>query len=576
MTPKAPPPQWYEGPVPSDSFRSFFKWGQHDTYKHPNAGLVKLIKDWMGFTDQELINPSSLGLEKIPQEIPFRRLTEQNVEELTALIGSKNISNRPGTRLKAGYGQSYYDAVRLREGLIENIPDVVLFPRTEEDIQKILSYCNQHKIPIYVVSGRSSVTRGVEAVQGGISLDMTAHMNKILQFNETNHTITVQPGIYGPALEEALNNSQQIFGAKFAYTCGHFPQSFEFSTVGGWVATRGAGQNSTYYGKIEDLVVAQKYLTPQGIIQTANYPRQATGPDIDQIMVGSEGVLGILVAVTLKVFRHMPENRKYFSFLFKNWESTYQAAREIMQSENGFPSVFRISDPEETEIAMHLYKVAGSPAEKMLEMLRFATNKKCLMLGWTEGGKHLSQAAYKNILRICKSHQTIPLNSFKVTQRWEHSRFLDPYMRDDLSDFGITIDTLECSVTWETLEKVHTGVRNVIKQRTNTVCMTHMSHVYPQGGNLYFIFLTRYKNRQDYLDLQYSILDAIQRNGASMSHHHGVGKQLAPWLENQIGKDQMALLKSIKNHFDPNCILNPGGTLGLDMSPEQASKRWGV
>jgi len=576
MGPDSLQPNWHEGTIPENSYRSFFKWGKKNSFKHPNPGLVQLILDRLGFDPGELSNPSSLGLDTIPETIPLRTISLKNIKDLEAIVEIKNISTSTGSRIKAGYGQSFYDAARLREGIIENIPDVVIYPRNELDIQNILFYCNQHRIPVYVVSGRSSVTRGFEAVCGGVSLDLSAHMNKIINFNEINQTITVQPGVFGPELETALNNAPTKFGAKRAYTCGHFPQSFEFSTVGGWVATRSAGQNSTYYGKIEDMVISQKYLTPAGVIHTREFPRKATGPDINQIMIGSEGSFGVLVEVTLKVFRSMPANRMFFSFMFRDWDSVCNAAREVMQSENGFPSVFRISDPEETDVAMHLYKVANTPAEKILNFMGFKPSKKCMMLGWSEGGKLQSSAAYKNVKKICQAYKALSLESFRVTRRWQHSRFLDPYMRDDLADFGIIIDTLECAVTWETLHKVHQGVRKTIKKHPLTVCMTHMSHMYPQGGNLYFIFLTRYKDRQRYLNLQYSILETIQQTGASMSHHHGVGKQIAPWLEGQIGPHQVALLKSIKNHFDPNNILNPGGTLGLDMSTEQAAKRWGL
>jgi alkyldihydroxyacetonephosphate synthase len=576
MENKPAQPEWFEGEIPEDSWRAFFKWGAPQSYKHPNSGLVRIIHDRLEFDDEELKSPTSLGLGDIPNKVAFQILGEKNIDDLNTLVGPQNVSTKTGNRIKAGYGQAYYDAVRLREGTLENLPDIVITPENEEMVQNVLAYCVQNQIPLYVVSGRSSVTRGFEAVKGGITLDMSVHMNQIISFNETNQMITVQPGIYGPKLERSLNDAVGKFGAKRAYTCGHFPQSFEYSTVGGWVATRGAGQNSTYYGKIEDMVISQKYITPAGTIQTQDFPRQATGPDIDQIMIGSEASFGVLVEVTLKVFRYLPENRRHFSYMFKDWQSALAATREIMQTENGFPSVFRISDPEETEIAMHMYKVAGGPAEKLLAFLGFEANKKCLMLGWTEGGKHLSKASHRNIKQICRAHNALSLNLFQVTKKWQHGRFRDPYMRDDLADFGIIIDTLECSVTWENVEKVHSGVRSVIKAHENIVCMTHMSHMYPQGGNLYFIFLKRYKDRQDYLRLQYSILEAIYQNGASMSHHHGMGKQIAPWLEGQIGSKELALLKSIKDHFDPNNILNPGGTLGLDMSEEQAEKRWGI
>jgi alkyldihydroxyacetonephosphate synthase len=198
------------------------------------------------------------------------------------------------------------------------------------------------------------------------------------------------------------------------------------------------------------------------------------------------------------------------------------------------------------------------------------------MLGTTDGDRDFSRNLKRKVRQVCRSLGAFPLNAFGVTQRWEHSRFLDPYMRDDLADFGVLIDTLECSVTWESLPIVHAGVRAVIKDRPATVCMTHMSHLYPQGANLYFIFITRYKDREDYLKLQYRVLSAIQQHGASMSHHHGVGKQLAPWLPDQVGEEHLAVLTALKQHFDPKGIMNPGGTLGLDMSPAQRDKRWGI
>ena len=147
-------------------------------------------------------------------------------------------------------------------------------------------------------------------------------------------------------------------------------------------------------------------------------------------------------------------------------------------------------------------------------------------------------------------------------------------MREDLQDYGILTDTLECAVPWSKMEEVHASVRAFIKTRPQTICMTHLSHAYPQGGNLYFIFIAKISTIKEYLDLQYGILEAIQKSGAAMSHHHGVGKQTSPWLEGQIGTAQMDVIRSLKHHFDPENLMNPGGTLGLDMSEEQKEKRW--
>lgn len=557
------------------SFRSIFKWGLPGVTKHPNRGLIRLMEERLHVSVDEDMAPTSAGSEIIQDETPIQ-LTPEQLAIFTNIVGSENINTDTYARLRASYGQGLIDNLRLRAGIIENIPDVVIHPRNKQDVEAIVAYCQAKKIPIYVASGHTSVTRGCEAVHGGVSLDISTHMNQVLHLNQVNQTVTVQPGISGPALEEYLNSAMDTQGSDSAYTCGHFPQSFEFSTVGGWVLTRSAGQNSTYYGKIEDLVLSQEYVTPVGTIKTQDFPRQATGPDIDQIMIGSEGIFGILVEVTLKVFRYFPQNRRYFSYMFKNWNDAQHAAREIIQSEAGMPSVFRISDPEETDVAMHLYKISGSLAEKILSSLGFQTGTKCLMLGTADGDRKYCSILNQKIRRICKSHKALNLSDFGVSQRWENERFRDPYLRDSLLDMNVLIDTLECSVTWENLPRVHSSVRKVIKKRPNTICMTHISHAYRQGANLYFIFITRSAGIRDYLQLQYSILDAIQVNGASISHHHGLGKQLAPWFPGQVGENHIALLRSLKCYFDPDNIMNPGGTLSLDMTPVQAAKAWGL
>jgi alkyldihydroxyacetonephosphate synthase len=462
------------------------------------------------------------------------------------------------------------DLMRLREGIVENVPDIVLHPRDKKDVENIVKFCNEEHIAVYVYGGGSSVTRGVECVNGGVSLDMRVHMNKVIKFSEINKTITVEPGMSGPNLEKTLNDAVNTLGAKRAYTCGHFPQSFEYSCVGGWVVTRGAGQNSTYFGKIEDIVICQEYVTPVGIIRTKEYPATATGPSIDEIMMGSEGTFGVLVSVTLKVFKYMPENQKRFSFIFKNWQDARDAAREIMQGQFGFPSVFRLSDPEETDIALKLYGVEGTPIDSMMNLRGFKKGERCLMLGFTDGEKSFSKLVKKNIMKVCRRYHAMYTTGY-VTKGWEKGRFKDPYMREDLEDYGLMTDTLECSVNWEQLSYVYEGVRKYCKSRPDTICMTHMSHFYPQGCNLYFIFIAKLNKIDEYLDYQYGILDNIQKYGAAMSHHHGIGKMTAPWLEGEIGKNQMEVIKTLKNHFDPNGIMNPGGTLGLDL-PEDKKK----
>ena len=378
----------------------------------------------------------------------------------------------------------------------------------------------------------------------------------------------VQAGMSGPDLEKTLQSAPELFGAKRQYTCGHFPQSFEYSSVGGWTVTRGAGQNSTYYGTIADIVLSQKYATPIGTIQTSHYSREATGPNLNQIMMGSEGTFGVLTEVTLRIFRWMPQNRKRFSYIFKTWDEAMKAAREMMQCECGYSSVFRLSDPEETNLMLKLYNVDETPLQPLLDKFGYKDMERCLFLGFTDGEKGYSRNVARNIAKIALRHGGMPLTGY-VTRSWEKGRFNDPYLRDTLMDFGITTDTLECTVNWSNMEQVHADVRKICHALPNTVVTTHMSHCYPQGANLYFIFLTRMQDEDAFKAYHTTILDAIQRSGAAVSHHHGIGKMFAPWLEGYIGEKEYGVFRVLKDYFDPDYNMNPGGTIGLDLKPEE-------
>jgi alkyldihydroxyacetonephosphate synthase len=567
-------PPWIEQTASPNSYRSLFKWGDPDGFKHPNSGLYAMLKEIFGMSDADFTAPRQIGMEAFEQQAPCG-LDERHLQVLEGMVGKENISTDAYRRTRMSYGAGMIDALRLRQHIVENLPDVVLAPRSNANIEAIIAYCDREHLPVTIFGGGSSVTRGYEAVRGGVCLDMSRHMNQVVSFNEVNQTITVQAGMWGPELERILNNAPELFHTKHAYTCGHFPQSFLHSSVGGWVVTRGAGQNSTYYGKIEDLVLSQVYITPQGRLQTPSFARCATGPDFNQIMMGSEGCFGVLTEVTLKVYRHMPENMQRYSYLFRNWEEAQAAVREVMQGEFGFPSVFRLSDPEETDVAMRIYHIHGSAADSVLQSLGYKPMQRCILLGSCDGDAAYARLVNRKLRQVARRHGAFNLSPFGVTQRWEKSRFTDPYMREDLMDFGILIDTLECAVTWEQMPKVHAYVRKFVKSRPQTVCMTHLSHAYEQGANLYFIFIARITDIDEYLQLQYGVLQAIQESGAAMSHHHGIGKQTAPWLEEQIGSMNMDVIRALKQHFDPNNIMNPGGTLGLDMNPEQEAKRWG-
>ncbi|MCQ2566990.1 MAG: FAD-binding oxidoreductase [Mogibacterium sp.] len=565
-------PKWIKNAAPADSYRSIFRWGDPEFVKYPKESLFNLMKDTFEMSDADFAQYNmDTGFDKV--ELPDNppQMDEKHVKAFREMLGDAKVSQSDYDRLSVAYGQTAYDLMRMRQHRIENLPDIVLYPGETEEVEKIVAYCVENSIPLYVYGGGSSVTRGVECIKGGVSLDMRRNFGKVLNFNEIDQTITVQAGMSGPKLEEALNNAKTRFGAKRAYTCGHFPQSFEYSSVGGWVVTRGSGQNSTYYGCISDIVLSQKYATPQGVVETSHYPREATGPNLNQIMMGSEGTFGVLTEVTLKVFRYMPENRHRFSYIFKDWETAMDAAREMMQKECGYSSVFRLSDPEETNMMLRLYNVDDTPLAPMLDVFGYKDMERCLFLGFTDGEKGYSKNVAKNIAKIALKHGGMPLTGY-VCKSWEKGRFNDPYLRDTLMDFGIVTDTLECSVNWSNMEKVHREVRKVCHALPHTVVTTHMSHCYPQGANLYFIFITPMTDAEEFRRYHTTILDAIQKSGAAISHHHGIGKMFAPWLEGYVGKTEYGVFRAIKDYFDPDYIMNPGGTIGLDL--EEKDKKF--
>lgn len=560
-------PPFYEEVAPPKSYRSLFKWGKPDFYKNPKENMYKLIKKEFHLTDDDFKTPIDLGLDTIKYDIPCA-LDKAHIKAFEKIVGADDVTTDDYERLFVAYGKTMYDILRLRNKIVENVPNCVLYPESHDEIQQVVDYCNKHKIPVYIYGGGSSVTRGTECMKGGISLDLSKKFTKVIEFNEINQTITVQAGLSGPDLEKILNEAPQNFGAKRKYTCGHFPQSFEFSTVGGWVVTRGAGQNSTYYGKIEDMVLSQRYATPIGTIESDTTPRKACGPDLDQLMIGNEGTFGVLTDVTLRIFRYQPQNRHRFSYIFKDWTSAMTAMREVMQGEFGFPSAFRLSDPEETHLMFHMYGIDEMIIGKVLTSLGYKDMQSCLMLGFTDGDNESGRIIRKKLGRICRKYGGFSLTG-AVTKSWEHGRFNDPYMRDQLQDFGIMIDTLECSVNWSNMAQVHKDVREYVKSRPNTVCTTHLSHMYPQGANLYFIFISKLTDIDEFTKFHHGILDAIQKSGAAISHHHGIGKLFAPWLEGFLGKKEIGAFKAVKNYFDPNNIMNPGGTLSFDMPEEE-------
>ncbi len=540
-----------------NTYRDILKWGDKRETKI-DRGTIRVIQEKFAYTDEDLNKSVLLGDQEVKLSNPSK-LSVSLINELKEIVGEDNIQTDDYSRASHAYGKYYADLLKLRKGEIPNPPDAVLFPKTNDEIVKILEICNQHKIAITPFGGHSSVTRGVETPLGGISLDLTKHFNKVLEVNEINSTVKVQAGIYGPAFEEYLNN----YGA--GYSCGHFPQSFEYSTVGGWIAAKGAGQASTGYGKIEHMVLSLKVITPKGIVETKMYPASAQGWDLHQLFLGSEGTLGVITEATMKIRKYRPKLTQYASFVFKNFESSVEAMRTVMQSGIGLPHLFRISDPEETEIAFKTKEFDGTLADKVLSTLGYKAGERCLMFVAIEGEISYTKQVKSAIKKITKKYGAFSIGA-SPTKKWLEQRYSSAYLRDPLMDLGIMTDTLETAVMWNDLLPLWDAVRNYLKSRDKTVVMVHISHVYENGANLYFTFLSPMKTGNelnDYTDYHKGIIETIQKNKGSLSHHHGVGRSLAPWMEQELGKEAMELMQAVKNHLDPNGIMNPGNTLGL-------------
>ena len=539
----------------NNTYRQILKWGDKKEHEIDHL-MIKVIKDEFGLKDSDLKEKHLPGTQTIKIEKPSA-LKPGQLDFLKHIVGEENIHSDDFSRASFSCGKFYGELLDLRLNKIHYPPDAVVSPKNQDDIVSIVEYCNNEKIAVIPVGGQSSVTGALQAPFGGLALDLTKHINKIVRINRINKTATVQAGIFGPALESELNSQ--------GFTCGHFPQSFEYSTVGGWLAAKGAGQASTGYGKFDDMVISLKAVTPAGIIETGEFPRTAQGWDIYRLFAGSEGTLGIITEVTLQIQNYMPLNTGFASFVFKSFELAVETMRKIIQSDYGKPHLFRISDPAETDIAFRTSGFDNSFSDRFLQNLGFLRGKRCLMFVTVEGDRDYTGFVINKIRRTAKTGKGFYIGG-KPVRKWLVQRYSSAYMRDPLMDTGIMTDTLETSVTWENLLKVWSAAHEYAKGRPRTILMVHISHVYQTGANLYFTFLSPMKKgdeKNDFSVFHKGFVDTIQENGGSISHHHGVGRIFAPWMEKHLGRTSTEALYAVKKHFDPNNIMNPGGTLGF-------------
>ncbi len=369
-------PDWREDVPAPQSYRSIFKYDPKQ-FKHPSAAWYEMFKAEFGMTDDDFRRRQPGGDERVSLDRPCG-LSSQQIAEIATIVGRENLSTDDYDRVRFGHGKSIDENLAMRRTSIGPVPDAVVHPRDKTEVARLVAYCNEQRIPIVTYGAGSGVVLGNLASRGGVAVVLKTHMNKVLAVSDLNQTAVVQPGMLGPDYEAALNDAPRRFDSARAYTCGHFPQSFELASVGGWILASGSGQASTYYGDACDLLVSAEFVTPAGTLRTLDIPGTATGPRVNDMLKGSEGAYGILVEATLKIFRYRPENRQRFALMYPTWDSAVAASREIVQAEFGMPAVFRISDPEETEIGLKLKGFHDTVADKFMQLRGFAPMRRCL------------------------------------------------------------------------------------------------------------------------------------------------------------------------------------------------------
>jgi alkyldihydroxyacetonephosphate synthase len=385
-------------------------------------------------------------------------------------------------------------------------------------------------------------------------------MHRVLSVDEASQTATIEGGALGPKLEEDLQRR--------GWSLGHHPDSFEFSTLGGWLATRSAGMQSDAYGKIEDMVVALRLVTPTGTITTRPAPRGATGPDLNQMAVGSEGVLGVITEATMRVHRN-PAVRAYHGFLFPTFEAGFAAIAECVTG--GFPpSLCRLSDARETELAFHMKRPdTGLKGMVTGAFKRYLAGRgygaPCLMIAGFEGNPEAVNALRAGAFRMLKKHQGFHLGS-KVGDSWSREKYNIPYLRDWVMDYGVMADVGETSTVWSNVLPLYHAAKKALEDRFRAdnkgfYLGCHVSHTYKTGCSLYFTFaahMTPGKELEEYYRYKGLITETYVTHGGTLSHHHAVGIEHQPWIEREITPTGVRALRGLKAALDPDGIMNPG------------------
>ena len=478
-------------------------------------------------------------------------VSPDEIAELRRIVGEENVSGDDYDRITHAAGKGYRDLVRLRSGRIERVPDLVVFPEDEDSVRRLLEFARRRVYAVVPFGGGTGVVGGTDTPEGfaaTIALD-TRRMRSVLDIDAASGLVTAQAGIRGPQLEEALEGR--------GLTLGHFPQSWEFSTLGGWIATRAVGGLSNRYGRIEDLVVGVRLVTPTRTIDLSPLPGRSHGPDLRELVLGSEGTLGVITQATLRAHPR-PTARRFASRLFRSFLEGMAVLR-AMARDMALPDMAYLSDEEETRFAAANAGLApggGGPIRRRLE------GGSLLLMGF-EGTR--ADVGFRRRAAVRYARGSLNLGS-RPAERWYAERFELPYLRDSLLDHGVLVDTVETAASWSSLVAVYEAGRKALqealwKDGSPGLVLCHVSHVYADGASLYYTFLTRQRDREEIAQweaIKAAVTRAFIESGGALSHHHGIGVDHAPYLPRVIGEDGIVVLRALKRELDPEGIMNPG------------------
>ncbi len=530
------------------------RWGNPDKPVTLSDGAISFLTDRVG-PPRRTPAVSRLDIVVAPTE-----LDDQTRAQLISVLGPDGLSVDADTRLAHSGGFSYLDLVE-RRGKSPSVPDAVAFPASHEQVQDLIGTCVQLNLAIVPFGGGTSVVGGVRPERGphaGVIAVSFDNMADVIGIDDVDMTVTVGPGITGPTLERLL-------GVR-GLTLGHFPQSWERATIGGYVATRSSGQASAGYGRSDEMVERLRVATPRGEFRLGRAPGSAAGPDLRQLFIGSEGILGIITEVTMRI-RRQPREKRYEGVMFPTYEDGLRAFREMV-SRRATADLMRLSDPEETltNLTMATEGLKATALNRYLKLRKVAGGSLAIF-GW-EGNRTQIGSRRDESWRVLRANGAVSLGK-QVGNGWEHSRFSGPYLRDTLLDNGYLVETLETATGWNELPHLRDAVTAALKGALDgdgpgPWVMSHLSHVYDTGGSLYVTVVAKRDNNDpvgQWQAAKVAACDAIVAAGATITHHHAVGRDHAPWLAAEVGDNGIELLRAIKAHLDPDDTLNPGALL---------------